>query len=47
MLASDSELPEQNPLERLEEVAEEMVRQQLLVVKLQEVGAQAHATGSL
>jgi hypothetical protein len=47
VLASDSELPEQNPLERLEEVAEEMVRQQLLVVKLQEVGAQAHATGSL
>ena len=37
VLASDSEPPEQNQLERLEEVAEEMVRQNLLAVKLQEV----------
>lgn len=39
VLASDSEPPEQNQLERLEEVAEEMVRQNLLAVKLQEVCA--------
>ena len=33
VLASDSEPPEQNQLERLEEVAEEMARQNLLLVQ--------------
>lgn len=33
VLASDSEPPEQNQLERLEEVAEEMARQNLLGVQ--------------
>jgi hypothetical protein len=44
VLASDSEPPEQNQLERLEEVAEEMVRQNLLAVKLQEVCALLYRT---
>ena len=33
VLASDSEPPEQNQLERLEEIAEEMVRHNLLGVQ--------------
>ena len=34
VLASDSEPPEQNQLERLEEIAEEMVRQNMLGVQV-------------
>ena len=39
MLASDSEPPEQNQTERLAEIAEEMVRQNLLGVHMTEVSA--------
>ena len=37
VLASDSEPPEQNQMERLDEIAEEMDRQNLLGVHMQEV----------
>ena len=39
VLASDSEPPEQNQTERLAEIAEEMVRQNLLGVHMTEVSA--------
>ena len=39
VLASDSEPPEQNQLERLEEVAEEMARQNLLSVGVAEASS--------
>ena len=39
VLASDSEPPEQNQLERLEEVAEEMARQNLLGVGVAEASS--------
>ena len=38
VLASDSEPPESNQMERLEEVAEEMARRDLLGVQMPEVG---------
>ena len=44
VLASDSEPPEQNQMERLDEIAEEMVRQNLLGVHMQEVGVTSRRT---
>ena len=41
MLASDSEPPEQNQFERLEEVVEEMSRQNLLTAGVLEVSGPA------